>query len=258
MKYVSVEDGRKARGLRLVLSQGVPGPWGEAAKAMFRVKGLDFLAIAQEGGGENAALRDWTGQVSAPVAVWEDEPPRIDSLDILFLAERLGPSPRLIPEDMAQRVQMFGITREIIGRRGLGWMRRIMIFAPMIRSGHAPEGIRGMATRYGYREELADSAPAEVVRILEFLTLTLEQQHARGSRYFVGDTLSAADIYWAAFSNIVSPMPPAQCPMPDFLRAAYGDTGPVVAAAVSPVLLAHRDFVFAEHIGLPMDFLPTV
>jgi len=158
---------------------------------------------------------------------------------------------------MEQRVRMFGIAREIIGRRGLGWMRRIMIFAPMIRSGRAPEGIRGMATRYGYREDLADSAPAEVVRILEFLTRTLEQQHARGSRYLVGDALTAADVYWAAFSNIVSPMPPAQCPMPDFLRAAYGDTGPVVAAAVSPVLLAHRDFVFSEHIGLPMDFLPT-
>jgi glutathione S-transferase len=257
MKYATVEQGRNARGLRLVLSQGVPGPWGEAAKALFRVKGLDYLAVAQEGGGENAALRDWTGQVSAPVAVWEDEPPRTDSLDILFLAERLAPSPRLIPEDVEQRVHMFGIAREIIGRRGLGWMRRIMIFAPMIRSGHAPEGIRNMASRYGYRDELAESAPVEVARILGFLAETLERQRARGSRYLVGDALTAADIYWATFSNFVSPMPPAQCPMPDFLRAAYGDIGPVVAAAVNPSLLHHRDFVFAEHIGLPMDFLPT-
>jgi len=257
MKYVTVDEGRNARGLRLVLSQGVPGPWGEAAKAIFRVKGLDYLAIAQQGGGENAALREWTGQVSAPVAVWEDEPPRTDSLDILFLAERLSSRPRLIPEDVEQRVRMFGIAREIIGRRGLGWMRRIMIFAPMIRSGQAPESIQRMAARYGYRQELADSAPADVARILGYLAATLERQQALGSRYFVGDTLTAADIYWAAFSNLVSPMAPQHCPMPEFLRGPYADVGPVVAAALEPVLIAHRDFVFAEHIGLPMDFLPT-
>ena len=39
----------------------------------------------------------------------------------LNLAERLAPTPRLIPEDVEQRARMFGITREIIGRRGLGW-----------------------------------------------------------------------------------------------------------------------------------------
>ena len=96
-----------------------------------------------------------SGQVSAPVAVWQDEPPRTDSIDILFLAERLAPTPRLIPADVEERVRMFGIAREIIGRRGLGWMRRIMIFAPMMQSGQAPESIRRMAARYGYREELA-------------------------------------------------------------------------------------------------------
>lgn len=255
MKYASVEEGRKAKGLRLVLSQGVPGPWGEAAKAIFRVKGLEYLAVTQEGGGENAALRDWTGQVSAPVAVWQDEPPRTDSVDILFLAERLAPTPRLIPADVEERVRMFGIAREIIGRRGLGWMRRIMIFAPMMQSGQAPESIRRMATRYGYREELAQSAPQEVARILEFLAATLKRQAGQGSRYLVGETLTAADLYWAAFSNIVSPLPAESCPMPDYLRTPYSEVGPVVAAALDPVLIEHRDFVFAQHIGLPMDFL---
>ena len=257
MKYASMKEGRQAGGLRLVLSQGVPGPWGEAAKAIFKVKGLDYLAVAQEGGGENAELREWTGQSSAPVAVWQDEPPRTDSLDILFLAERLAPAPRLIPEDVEQRARMFGITREIIGRRGLGWMRRIMIFAPIMDSGQAPESIRRMAERYSYRGDVAQSAPGEVARILEFLGCTLERQQEAGSRYLVGDTLSAADLYWAAFSNIISPMPPEKCPIPEWLRASYAAIGPVVEAALNPLLLTHRDFVWAEHIGLPMDFLPT-
>jgi len=257
MKYASVEEAREARGLRLVLTQGVPGPWGEAAKAIFKVKGLRYLAAAQEGGGENTALRDWTGQVSAPVAAWEDETPRTDSLDILFLAERLAPAPRLIPADAGLRVCMFGIAREIIGRQGLGWLRRVMIFAPMMRAAQTPEAMRRMAERYGYRDELAQSAPAELAHILQFLAATLQRQAEQGSRYFVGESLSAADIYWAAFSNIVSPMPAEHCPMPDFLRQPYGDVGPVVAAALDPILLAHRDFVWSAHIGLPMDFLAT-
>ncbi len=51
MRYLSIEEGRKAPGLRLVLTQGVPGPWGEAAKAIFKVKGLAYRAVAQAGGG---------------------------------------------------------------------------------------------------------------------------------------------------------------------------------------------------------------
>ena len=44
MRYLSVEEGRKAPGLRLVLTQGVPGPWGESAKAIFKIKGLAYQA----------------------------------------------------------------------------------------------------------------------------------------------------------------------------------------------------------------------
>ena len=34
MDYVEIEDARKLSGLRLVLTPGVPGPWGESAKAL--------------------------------------------------------------------------------------------------------------------------------------------------------------------------------------------------------------------------------
>ncbi len=44
--------------------------------------------------------------------------------------------------------------------------------------------------------------------------------------------------------------------MPDWLRVSYADIGPVIAASLVPALLQHRDIVFAEHIGLPLDFLP--
>lgn len=257
MRYLSVEEGRQAGGLRLVLTQGVPGPWGEAAKAIMRVKGLDYLALAQEAGGDNAALRAWTGQVSAPVAAWNDEPPCTDSTDILFLAERLAPSPRLIPEDVAERARMFGITREIIGRQGLGWMRRVMLMAPLVGARDVAPGLRAMAQRYGCHLDSADAAEREVVRILEFLAGVLATQGERGSRYLVGNALSAADLYWATFSVMLQPLPEIDCPMPEHLRAAYAVTTPAIDAALAPALIAHRDFIFHEHIGLPLDFLPT-
>lgn len=255
MRYLSVEEGRAMRGLRLVLSAGVPGPWGEAAKAIFRIKRLDYAAIAQDGGGENAALRAWTGAANAPTAVLDDEPAVTDSLDILFLAERLAPLPRLIPEDIAERAAMFGIAREIIGRNGLGWERRHMMLAPMMRAPSPPENILRLGARYGWSEDAARAAPAACARILGFLSATLEQQHAAGRRYFVGDALSAADVYWACFSNMLAPLPPESCPTPPWMRQAWANVGQEISDALSPALIAHRDFVFATHIGLPLDFL---
>lgn len=257
MRYVSVDEGRRADGLRLVLSKGLPGPWGVAAKAIVDIKKLSYLAVSQEVGGENTELRDWTGQVSAPVLVWNDEPPCTDSLDILLLAERLAPEPRLIPKAVAERVRMFGIAREIIGRRGLGWMRRLMLLAPMLHLDDVDAGTLAMAVRYGCREESPQRAAAEVVRIVGFLEETLAAQHAHGNRYLVGHDLSAADIYWAAFSLMLSPLPDALCPMPDYMRRAYASSTPEIGAALTPRLLEHRDAVFREHIGLPVDFRVT-
>ena len=82
----------------------------------------------------------------------------------------------------------------------------------------------------------------------------LERQEASGSPYFVGDRLAACDIYWACFSNMIAPLPPADAPMPDAIRAMYGTLDPVIESALDPILLRHRDFIYARHVGLPLDF----
>ena len=75
MQYISVVEARAREGLRLVLTAGVPGPWGEAAKALVNYKEIPWVAVRQGAGGRNADLAEWTGQTSAPVAVYDDLPP---------------------------------------------------------------------------------------------------------------------------------------------------------------------------------------
>ena len=109
MDYLPIEQAREGNGLRLVLTQGVPGPWGEAAKAIFHVKRIPYLAVGQTGGGDNSALVEWTGHANAPTAVWNDEPPRAGRNEILLLAERIAPDPALLPSDPEERAIVFGI-----------------------------------------------------------------------------------------------------------------------------------------------------
>ncbi len=41
--------------------------------------------------------------------------------------------------------------------------------------------------------------------------------------------------------------------MPDMFREMLTATDPTLLAALTPALLAHRDFVFAQHLALPME-----
>lgn len=252
MQYVSVEKARNMPGLRLVLTRDVPGPWGEAAKYLFAAKRLSYAAAEQIGGGENPELRAWTGQVSAPVAAWNDERPVWTMTDILELAERLAPEPALIPSEPRERAWMYGLMREITGREGLGWSLRLSMFDVNYKG--APQSADSLPGRYGYDATAARGAPARVVGILRLLADQLREQRARGSAYFVGTRLSALDLAWAAFSNMLAPLPHELCPMPDYIRKLYTVAYPEVKAALDPILFEHRDRMFREVIGLPLDF----
>jgi hypothetical protein len=42
--------------------------------------------------------------------------------------------------------------------------------------------------------------------------------------------------------------------MADAFRGAYGNRDPRIAAALTPALLAHRDFIYDTHLEMPMVF----
>lgn len=256
-EYINVEQARGMSGLRLVLSPGVPGPWSEAAKGILCVKKLPSVRVRQEIGGENRALKEWTAQATAPVAAWNDEPPRATWIEQLYLAERLQPNPPLIPANIEDRVAMFGYCNELCGEHGFGWSKRLMLIHPTLTNPNASEQSRTFSTylgnKYGYNPAEAEAAPARCAQILRLLGARLEQQRAKGSKFFIGTQLSALDIYWAAFAALIQPLPHELCPMPQSFRTLYTNTDPVVQAAVTPLLMEHRDFIYREYLELPID-----
>lgn len=201
---------------------------------------------------------EWTAQASAPVAVWNDERPRSTWIEQLYLAERLRPSPPLIPADIEDRVWMIGAINELCGENGFGWSKRLTIIHAVLTDPKANGPTRAfwthMGNKYGYSPEAAAAAPARMAEILRFLGARLEQQQAKGSRFFIGTRLPALDIYWAAFAAVIQPLPPDLCPMATAFRDFYTEKNPVVTAAVSPLLLAHRDFIYREYLELPVVF----
>jgi glutathione S-transferase len=260
LHYASLEEARTLPGLRLILgAYAIPGPWREACKSLFYVKKVPYVPVASVGkDGSDRELREWTAQTSAPVAIWNDERPRSSWIEQLYLAERLQPNPPLNPANSDDRVLMFGYCNEICGETGFGWSKRLTMIHATVTHAQTDDATRRFwlqfGTKYGYSAAAAEAAPARMVAILRLLEARLEQQHARGSKFFIGDQLSALDIYWATFAALVQPLPPEQCPMATAFRAFYTEKNPVVTAAVSPLLLAHRDFIYRQYLEFPIVF----
>jgi glutathione S-transferase len=252
--YVTVEQAIPMRGLRLVLTRGVPGPWGEAAKAILHVKKIPYVKVGQVAGENDAALIRWTGAANAPTAMYDDERPRSERHAILFLAERLAPNPPLLPRDPEERALCLGLANEVAGELGFGWCRRLMLLQP---SDQMPEPLRAlianMSARYASPDYPPQRAAERCAEIMRALARRLHAQRARGSDYLMGDALTVADLYWATFAVMLEPLPEAKCPMNPGQRAMYTARDPQLRAALDPILLAHRDLVYDRHLELPVD-----
>lgn len=252
--YVDLEAAREHDGLRMVVVPGVPSPWGEAAKGILYVKRVPWLAVRLDQG--NEAMAAWTGgERSGPVAMYASEAPRKGWAEILLLAERLSPEPSLLPGDPAERALAFGLAHEICGEMGLGWCRRNLgVHAGLNEGAGFPQGVAHyLGQKYGYRAEEGESYAARVVDILASLATRLHAQRAAGQPFYLGNSLSAVDIYSATFMALFKPLPPEQCPMIDAMRPAFESLDPATEKALDPILLEHRDFVYEQHLELPLS-----
>ena len=253
LQYKSFQEIIDHPGLRIVLVQGMPSPWGQAAKTIFEVKGLEYVAAPWVVFHPNLDIVKWGGEPSAPVVAWAQEKPISRWIDILYLAERLAPQPSLIPADATDRALMIGLSHEICGVMGIGWNRRLQQLAPWYAPGADSSDVQAVGQKYGYNNDDARAAGERIQQSLIALRAQLESQRARGREYFVGDNLSALDIYWTAFANFFDPLPPAQCPMPDAFRPGFAVTDPAVRAVLTPLLLEHRSRIFHRYFRNPME-----
>ena len=254
MEFVELEEAKRRPGLRLVTVAGVPSPWSEAAKGILRVERIPFVGVRMQPG--RPEVPAWTGQTSAPVAIYGDEAPRSGWAEILLLAERLAPEPRLVPRDPAERAWLLGWCHEICGEDGLGWARRLEriheSFESDGREGFALPVAKYLAPKYGYRPEAGAAARGRVIEVLGMLSGRLREQRAAGSDHYLGDRPSALDIYSAAFVGLLAPLPPELLPLPEALRRAFASLHPDLEKALDPLLIEHRDRIYREHLELPV------
>lgn len=240
-------------GLKLALTRGgVPAPWSESAKHIFRYKKVPFVPVVQRPGKPNEELVAWTGARNAPIAIHANASPKSNWLDILSLAERLAPDPALVPAEHVARVQVLGLSAEICSEGGFGWSRRLMMLNQYSKTDAGRASV--LAAAYEDTPENIERAPRRCAEILDALASRLEEQDRRGSPFLVGDTLSACDLYWTCFSQMVAPLPPDLAPTHPTMFASYADIGPMLTAHLHPILLKHRDFIYRDFIGLPLNW----
>lgn len=254
MEYLSVPQARELSGLRLVLTRGVPGPWSESAKKILEYKGLEYAPVAQYLNQENSDLLAWVGVRNAPVLVYNNETPITSWRDILLFAERRAPHPALLPHDPQDRELALRMAGDICGEGGFGWSRRLMLISMARNLAPVNEMSERVQQGYGFAAEPSAKAPARAAEILRRLGAQLRRQQARGLSFFVGEHLSACDIYWACFSLMVRPLAHEMAPMPQVVRQVYGTSDPQLDEALDDLLIAHRDTIFRKYLRLPLDF----
>jgi glutathione S-transferase len=208
-QYVSVDEAIKRSGVRMVVVGGVPSPWGEAAKGILHIKNIEWAAVRLLYDSE--PLRTWAGQRSGPILMYNNERPRAGWAEILLLSERLAPNPSLLPKDAADRTLVFGLAHEICGEQGLAWSRRLqLIHAGLNDMGGFPERVSEyLGKKYGYSPEAGPNSGSRAADVLRMLASRLKEQRQAGSRYYIGDTLTAADIYSATCMAMFAPLPPS-------------------------------------------------
>lgn len=252
-EYISPQEARDRDGLRMVVVGNIPSAWGEAAKGVFHYKQIEWSAVRLDL--RDAVLRDWLGDLSGPIAIYNNEKPVNNWASILLLAERIQPSPTLLGANAEERALVFGLSHELMGESGLVWCRRLQ----GIKSSFDGEGgfhekvAQYLAKRYGYNEETGAQATKRTVELLNMFSARLQKQKAEGSKFYIGQSVSAVDFYSAACMAMFAPLPEEQCKMDANARVSFGIMDDDTKNAFHPILLEHRDMMYREFMELPLS-----
>ena len=135
--FVSLDEAANMKsGTRVTFIPGMQALYAEALKNICYVKEIPLIRVLhplmgldkETGEDRQARLYELTSQTSLPTMFHDEERPRNVWIEQLSLAENIGSdaSPNLIPENLQDRVEMFGICAVILGEDGLVWNIRIL------------------------------------------------------------------------------------------------------------------------------------
>ncbi len=240
-------------GTRVTFIPGVQALYSEALKNICFAKGIPLIRVLHPmmgvdkdtGEDRQARLYELTSQTSLPTMFHNEERPRNVWSEQLALAEQIASpdSPRLIPADYEQRVDVLGLCAIVLGEDGLLWNMRILGDSPLAR-------------KYGFSEEASTLAPRKMAEVINVIDARLAAQETRGSRYLVGDSVTAADIYWATMSMCVIPAPPEIMPVTRQNKGmlnyfARNSEIPAIANAITKRIEEHQRYILTTYCETP-------
>ena len=205
-----------------------------------------LMGVDKETGEDRQAkLYDLTSQTSLPTMFHNKERPRNVWIEQLALAERIGTkdSPKLIPDNFEHRVEMFGICAVVLGEDGLVWNMRIMMDSPL-------------AQKYGYSEEASAAAPDKIAEVINLIDKRLKAQEDRKSRYLIGNSMTALDVYWATMSMTILPVPLEIMPKTQQNQGMLGffemnSKIPEIASALTDRIATHQQYILTTYCETP-------
>jgi len=253
-EFISLEAAAAmTHGTRVTFIPGIPALYSEALKNICFAKGIPLIRALHPmmgtdkstGEDRQAKLYELTSQTSLPTMLHDQDRPRNVWTEQLALAEQIGSpeAPSLIPRDYALRAEVYGLCAIILAEDGIIWNMRILGDSPLAR-------------KYGYSESASAEALGKMTEVIQLIANRLSEQEAKGSRYLVGDSVSAADVYWATMSMSVVPpeadiMPVTQQNQGMLGYFAKNSQIPDIANAVTEQVKAHQRYILTTYCETP-------
>ena len=254
LEFISLEEAASMeKGTRVTFAPGMQAMFSEALKNICFVKKVPLTRVLhprmgvdkETGEDRQAKLYELTSQTGLPTMFHDNERPRNVWIEQLALAERIGAvdSPKLIPDNFEHRVEMFGLCAVVLGEDGLTWNMRILVDSPL-------------AQKYGYSEEASSAAPGKIAEVIALIDNRLKAQEKNGSRYLIGNSLTAVDIYWATMSMTVLPVPLEIMPKTKqnqgmLMFFAANSEIPEIANALTERIKDHQQYILTTYCETP-------
>ena len=253
-EFISIEEAAKmTEGTRITFIPGIQAIYAEALKNICFVKKIKIIRVLhpfmgidkKTGKDRQARLYELTSQTSLPTMLHDEERPRNVWIEQLALAEEIG-SPdsfNLIPDNFQERADMFGLCAIVLGEDGLVWNMRILSDSPLAR-------------KYGYSDDSSSKAPSKMAEIIKLIDLQLKKQEEKGSKYLIGDKISAVDIYWSTISMTILPasleiMPKTKQNEGMLFFFEANSKIPEIKEVLSDRILSHRDYILKTYCETP-------